>query len=35
MGVHFHRFEIYTGYDYYDVGNTQINGLFSGLRLWY
>lgn len=35
LGVHFHRFEIYTGYDYYDVGNTQINGLVSGLRLWY
>lgn len=35
LGVHFHRFEIYSGYDYFDVGNTQINGLVSGLRLWY
>ena len=35
LGVHFHRFEIYSGYDYYDVGNTQINGIVSGLRLWY
>ncbi len=35
LGVQFHRFEIYTGYDYYDVGNTQIDGVVSGLRLWY
>jgi hypothetical protein len=27
--------EVYTGYDYYDVGNTQINGLVGGVRLWF
>lgn len=34
-GVQFHRFEIYTGYDYFDLGSTEINSLISGLRLWY
>jgi hypothetical protein len=35
VGVHFHRLEIYTGYDLYDVGDASINALVSGLRLWY
>lgn len=35
VGVHFHRLEVYTGYDYLDVGDTQINTLVSGLRVWY
>jgi hypothetical protein len=34
-GVQFHRFEVYTGYDYFDVGSTQINSLIGGVRLWY
>lgn len=35
VGVHFHRFEVYTGYDYLDVGDTQINSAVSGVRIWY
>lgn len=35
VGVHFHRVEVYTGYDYLDVGDTQINSAVSGLRVWY
>ncbi len=35
LGVQFHRWEIYTGYEYLDVGRTQINSLISGIRLWY
>jgi hypothetical protein len=35
IGVQFHRWEVYTGYDYCDVGGTQIHGLVSGLRFWY
>ena len=34
-GVQFHGIEVFTGYDYYDVGDTQIGGLISGLRLWF
>lgn len=35
VGVHLHRFEIYTGYDYLDVGDTQVNSAVSGVRVWY
>lgn len=35
VGVHFHRLEVYTGYDYFDVGGAQISGLIGGMRLWY
>jgi hypothetical protein len=35
LGVQFHRLEVYTGYEYLDVGRTQINSLISGIRLWY
>ena len=35
VGVHFHRLEVYTGYDYLDVGDTQINTAVSGVRIWY
>lgn len=35
VGVHFRRWEVYVGYDYLDVGDTQINSAVSGLRLWY
>ena len=34
-GVKYHRLEIYTGYDYYDLGDTAINGLIGGVRLWF
>ena len=35
VGVHYHRFELYTGYDYLDVGDAQLDGLVAGIRLWY
>lgn len=35
VGVVWHGVEFYTGYDYYDVGTTQIDGLVGGLRVWY
>jgi hypothetical protein len=35
IGVHLRRLEVYTGYDYDDVGGTHIQGLISGLRIWY
>jgi hypothetical protein len=27
--------EFYLGYDYYDIGNAQFNGLSTGVRLWF
>ena len=27
--------EVYTGYDYYDVGQTRIGGMVGGVRIWY
>jgi hypothetical protein len=35
VGVHFHRVELYVGYDYLDVGDTQMNSAVSGVRIWY
>lgn len=35
LGVHLHRWEFYTGYEYLDVGRTQLNSLLGGVRLWY
>jgi hypothetical protein len=35
VGLHFHRVEIYTGYDYYDVNRTPLGGPVAGIRLWY
>jgi hypothetical protein len=35
VGVQFRRVEVYTGYDYYDVGHVPIGGLVGGLRYWY
>jgi hypothetical protein len=35
VGVHYHRLEVYAGYDYLDVGDTQINTAVSGVRVWY
>ena len=34
-GIQWRRFEVFTGYDYLDVGTVQIQGLVSGLRLWF
>lgn len=33
-GVNYHRLELYTGYDYFDVGKSQVSGLVGGVRLW-
>lgn len=33
-GVVVDRWELFTGYDYYDVGGTQINGLVAGVGIW-
>jgi hypothetical protein len=34
-GVHYRHIEVFTGYDYFDVGHAQIDGLVGGLRLWF
>jgi hypothetical protein len=34
-GVSFRAIEVYTGYDYYDVGDAQLGGFVSGARFWY
>lgn len=34
-GVLYRRTEAYAGYDYFDVGNTQINSLVAGVGFWY
>lgn len=34
-GVQYHRVEFFLGYDYFDVGDAQIDGLVSGARFWY
>jgi hypothetical protein len=35
LGANWRSAEAYLGYDYYDVGPTQIAGLVAGVRLWY
>jgi hypothetical protein len=35
VGVNLGMTEAFLGYDYYDVGHTQIAGLVAGVRLWY
>ena len=34
-GLQWRRYEVFAGYDYLDVGTVQIQGLVSGVRLWY
>ncbi len=34
-GIQWRRYEVFAGYDYLDVGTVQIQGLVSGLRLWF
>ena len=34
VGLVLDRFEIYTGFDYYDVGGTQLNGFIAGVGVW-
>ena len=33
-GIHYHRLELFTGYDYVDIGDTQIGNVVAGIRLW-
>jgi len=35
IGMNYRRWEIYAGYDYYDVGGAQIDGFVTGIRFWY
>jgi hypothetical protein len=35
LGVQLRRWEVYTGYEYLDVGSTQLNSLLGGVRMWY
>jgi len=34
IGLHFHRVEIYTGYDHFSIGETELDSLIAGIRLW-
>jgi hypothetical protein len=35
VGYLFNRFEVFTGYEHYKLGNVGLNGLVGGLRLWF
>jgi hypothetical protein len=35
VGVEYRHVELYTGFDYFDVGETQIHGWVAGTRLWF
>jgi hypothetical protein len=35
IGIVMHRFEVYTGYDYYDVGETNLGSWIAGVRIWF
>ena len=35
VGVQFQGFEIYAGYDYFDVGRADSSNVISGIRLWF
>ena len=34
-GIKFRGLEVYSGYDYYDVGHVDLSNFISGIRLWY
>lgn len=34
-GLHWHRAEVFIGYDYYKIDRTELSGFVSGLRLWF
>ncbi len=34
-GLTIHGVEAYTGYQYFDLGRTQLNGLVAGVRVWF
>jgi hypothetical protein len=35
VGLIIHRVEVYSGYEYLDIDNSQINALMAGLRVWF
>ena len=35
LGFNFHDVEIYTGYDYFKVGDADVHSMVSGLRFWF
>jgi hypothetical protein len=35
VGVLWRRFELFTGYDYLNIGGVDLQGMLGGLRLWY
>lgn len=35
IGYFINRFEVFTGFDYYKVGGAELNGMVSGVRLWF
>ena len=35
IGVEYRHVELYTGFDYFDVGQTQIHGWIAGTRIWF
>ena len=35
VGLIIHRVEVYSGYEYLDIDNSQINALLAGVRVWF
>jgi hypothetical protein len=35
LGANLGRYEVYTGYEYLDIGRTAMNNLVGGVRLWF
>ena len=35
VGVLLNRYEIYSGYDFYDAGKFQSQGILAGLHFWF
>ena len=34
-GVIWRRYELFTGYDYLNIGGVDLQGMLAGLRLWF
>ncbi|WP_261344981.1 hypothetical protein [Lignipirellula cremea] len=34
IGLHYHRVEVFTGYDYFRIGDFRSEGIVAGLRIW-
>lgn len=35
LGIHYRRLETYVGYDYTNIESVELNGLVSGIRVWF